>query len=229
MYYLSAHDTTCAECGGTRIIDEELAMDVCQTCGDSKLVVIGTVGGSGGDVIIQDKAQYTYVRRHHFKVLLANVQGKSSVQPSEKVVEFIKSELVRRKVQERHVNVAVIRGIMKRNGLSSQYRHCVHIMRQICPSKVPVISPQNEAKLMYMFDAIQEPFVAMCPDERKNLISYTYILGKFCQILNIPDVIDTGDKLSRHDRIWKKIIEYIQREPEKYSKYDIEWKFFASV
>ncbi len=229
MYFWPSEDKACTECGGVTIVDEELALDICQTCGNSKAVVIGTAGGSGGDVIVQDKAQYTYVRQHHFKVLLANVQGKSSVHPPKEVVDFVQSELRRRKVQDRHVTTAVIRGIMKRNGMSSHYRHCEHILRQLYPAKVPVISLEDEEKLTYMFDAIQEPFVAMCPGDRKNLISYSYILSKFCRILDIPDVTDIGDKLSRHDRIWRKIIEYIQKDPAKYSKYGIEWKFYPSV
>ena len=41
-----------------------------------------------------------------------------------------------------------------------------------------------EKILLDLFDKIQEPFIKHCPKTRKNFLSYSYTLHKFCQLLD---------------------------------------------
>ena len=47
----------------------------------------------------------------------------------------------------------------------------------------PKLSPYLEDKLKLMFSEIQEPFEKHCPPTRKNFLSYSYVLYKFCELL----------------------------------------------
>ncbi len=47
----------------------------------------------------------------------------------------------------------------------------------------PKLSAALEERLKAMFVEIQEPFKRNCPPERKNFLSYSYTLYKFCELL----------------------------------------------
>ena len=62
-----------------------------------------------------------------------------------------------------------------------------------------------------------------CPSTRKNFLSYSYVLHKFCELLEYDELISyfpllkSREKLQQQDFIWKKIC------------HDLEWEFIASV
>ena len=68
-----------------------------------------------------------------------------------------------------------------------------------------------EAKLRLMFSEIQQPFEKHCPTERKNFLSYSYVLYKFCELLGEDDflpcfpLLKSKEKLKQQDKIWKNI------------------------
>jgi hypothetical protein len=79
-----------------------------------------------------------------------------------------------------------------------------------------------------MFLLIQEPFEKF-KGNRKNFLSYPYVLYKFCELLNLEDYLDnfsllkSRDKLMKSDVIWKNMIGEIYRKTN-----DPKWKFIAS-
>ena len=40
-----------------------------------------------------------------------------------------------------------------------------------------------------MFKDIQQPFQKHCPDDRKNFLSYSYVLHKFCELLELDEFL----------------------------------------
>lgn len=62
-----------------------------------------------------------------------------------------------------------------------------------------------------MFQAIQAPFEKHCPPDRKNFLSYSYCLYKFCELLRMDEYLNHfsllkgRDKLYRQDEIFRKI------------------------
>ncbi len=64
-----------------------------------------------------------------------------------------------------------------------------------------------------MFKDIQGPFLKHCPKDRKNFLSYSYVLYKFFQILGLNEylkffpLLKSREKLYVQDQIWKKICE----------------------
>ena len=56
----------------------------------------------------------------------------------------------------------------------------------------------------------------VCPKNRKNFLSYSYVLHKFCELLELDDLLvyfpllKSREKLQQQDRIWEKICRSLQ-------------------
>ncbi|AGF85364.1 late transcription factor VLTF3-like protein [Moumouvirus goulette] len=78
-------------------------------------------------------------------------------------------------------------------------------------------------KIKKMFKQIQKPFAVYCPKDRKNFLNYSYVLHKFCELLDLDEYINyfpllkNNAKLLQHDKIWKNICEYMR------------WEFIKSI
>jgi hypothetical protein len=113
--------------------------------------------------------------------------------------------------------------ILKKLGLHKYYEHIPSIISKISGKHPPSISREIEEQLKQMFKAIQEPFIKYCPKERTNFLSYSYVLHKFFQILNMPEFIErlpllkSRDKLRLQDKLWKQICD------------ELNWTFFPSI
>ena len=47
------------------------------------------------------------------------------------------------------------------------------------------MSRETEEELRRMFKEIQIPFAKFCPKDRKNFLSYSYVLHKFVELLEL--------------------------------------------
>ena len=80
-----------------------------------------------------------------------------------------------------------------------------------------------EAKLRLMFSEIQEPFERNCPQKRKNFLSYSYVLYKFCELLGEDEylpcfpLLKSKEKLKQQDSIWKGITK------------DLHWEYIPTI
>ena len=89
--------------------------------------------------------------------------------------------------------------------------------------KPPNMPQQLEETLRIMFKDIQKPFDDNCPTERKNFLSYSYVLYKFCELLSEDEylqyfpLLKSKEKLYHQDVIWKKIC------------YDLRWEYIPTV
>ena len=78
-------------------------------------------------------------------------------------------------------------------------------------------------RIEMMFKAIESPFRKYKPPERRNFFNYKYLLLKFFELINRPDLcihleyLKSKEKLRQHDEIWKKICA------------DFKWKFIPSI
>ena len=85
------------------------------------------------------------------------------------------------------------------------------------------MSRETEEELRRMFKEIQIPFHLYCPKARKNFLSYSYVLHKFVQLLELDEYLDcflllkSREKLHQQDLIWEKICNYLK------------WEFIPSV
>ena len=74
-----------------------------------------------------------------------------------------------------------------------------------------------------MFKEIQGPFMKVWPKERKNFLSYSYVLHKFCELLELDHLLEyfpllkSREKLHQQDVIWKCICQ------------ELQWEFIPSI
>jgi L-fucose mutarotase/ribose pyranase (RbsD/FucU family) len=119
--------------------------------------------------------------------------------------------------------ISQVKTILKKLKLNDYYEHIAYIISKISGKPAPSINRETEEKLKKMFDKIQEPFEKNCPKDRINFLSYSYVLHKFFQLLELDDyvkcfpLLKSRTKLRIQDDIWKKICD------------ECSWQFYPSV
>lgn len=150
-----------------------------------------------------------YKRCNHFKCWIKRIQGKERQQPTYDVVDNIKRHLSSHRITR--ITYDVIKQCLKSMKLQKYYNNIYYIMEVIIGSQVIRLSPRNEDMLMEMFMKIQESFEKQNNGSRSNMLSYSYMLKKFCELKNwsslarqLP-VFKSREKLFNADAIWKRI------------------------
>jgi hypothetical protein len=162
---------------------------VCSDCGYQELLLIE----QNRPLVRQpnkEASHYSYKRINHFREWCSQVQGKESTDIPEEIFENILQEIKKEKIHDtRKLTYNKMREIMKRLRCNKFYEHIVYILNRINGVPTPHFSPELEEKLCSMFKEIQGPFLKHCPKERKNFLSYSYVLYKFFQILNMHEYL----------------------------------------
>lgn len=161
---------------------------------------------------------YTYKRINHFNEWIAQFQGQESTVIPEDVLSKIREDMRRTRFDIKKMNRDRMRAILKKLKLSKYYEHIPAIMWQVARIRPKKLTSDLEERMRLMFVEIQGPFEHHCPEERKNFLSYSYVLHKFCQLLDADEYIEcfpllkSKEKLKACDIIWKKICEDLSYE-----------------
>ena len=162
----------------------------------------------------KDTSHFSYKRINHFREWCNQVQGKESTDIPNEVFEKILNEIKKEKIADtRKITYNKMREILKRLRINKYYEHINYIINRINGIPTPQFSADLEEKLCSMFRDIQAPFLKHCPKDRKNFLSYSYVLYKFFQILGLNEylkffpLLKSREKLYAQDQIWKKICE----------------------
>ena len=152
------------------------------------------------------------------------ITTKESVDIPKQIYNQILTELHKNRVYDlKKVTLSYMKTILKKLDMTDLYEHATHIISTLSGQPPPTISRETEDRLRYMFRQIQEPFDKHKPKDRFNFLSYSYILHKFCQLLELDDFIKcfpllkSRDKLKQQDKIW----ELICRE--------LRWQYIPSI
>jgi len=213
----------CSSCNVEKVLNRVEAAMICPSCSKLEYVLIDSNKPHYKDPP-RDFASYSYKRINHFNEWLAQFQAKESTDIPEEVYNKILLELKK----ERTSNMAKltptkIKTILKRLGYSKYYEHVPHIIYHITGRPAPVMTRATEEKLRQMFKEIQAPFLMFCPENRKNFLSYSYVLHKLCQLLGLDEflpcflLLKSREKLHQQDKIWASICAHLQ------------WQFIKSV
>lgn len=162
----------------------------------------------------KDTSHFSYKRINHFREWCNQVQGKESTDIPNDIFEKILNEIKKEKIIDtKKITYNKMREILKRLRINKYYEHINYIINRINGIPTPQFSTELEEKLCSMFRDIQAPFLKHCPKERKNFLSYSYVLYKFFQILELKEylkffpLLKSREKLYAQDQIWKKICE----------------------
>lgn len=158
---------------------------------------------------------FTYKRINHFNEWLQRFQGKDRATIPDSVFERVRDEMKRMRVPEKHMTQLKLRGMLKKLGLNKFYEHVPRIFHVITGEPLPQLSLGEEEKLRNMFMKMQEPFARACPSDRKNFLSYSFVLLKLAQLLQLDDILDafsllkSKEKLYVQEKVWKSICEQL--------------------
>jgi len=162
---------------------------------------------------------YSYKRENHFNEWLSQFQAQEMTTIPDEVIESLRSELKKIKIRKlEDITHAKIRSLLKKLRLNKFYEHVPYITNILNGIKPPSMSQGLEETLRMMFKDIQKPFDDNCPTERKNFLSYSYVLYKMCELLGEDEylqyfpLLKSKEKLYQQDVIWRLITQQLRWE-----------------
>jgi len=201
----------CKVCKNQMTCLQQDAIMICNMCGYQELLLVE----QNRPILKQntkDTSHFCYKRINHFREWCNQVQGKESTDIPDDIFEKILAEIKKEKIINlKSITYIKMRDILKRLRINKYYEHINYIINRISGIPTPQFSPVLEEKLCSMFRSIQAPFLKHCPKDRKNFLSYSYVLYKFFQILGLNEylkyfpLLKSREKLYVQDQIWKKI------------------------
>lgn len=217
------HIHVCESCKVDKILIQSEGIYVCPKCAQVEHIIIESEIPNYKDPV-QNRPSYPYKRINHFVEWLSQWQAKESTDIPKEIYEKILDEIKKNRIRNlNNITLIKMKEILKKLRLHQYYEHIPHIISKLTGNPPPMISREMEEKLKIMFKQIQEPFAKYCPPNRTNFLSYSYVLHKFCQLLELDDflkyfpLLKSRDKLRIQDRIWEKICN------------DLGWAFYPSI
>ena len=216
----------CPVCSYSNIIHIHVTSDlVCDSCG----LIIATLISE--ELTYREEQEtsekiinYSYKRENHFNEWLSQFQAQEMTSIPPEVMEQLRSELKKMKIKKLdEITHTKIRALLKKLRLNKYYEHVPYITNILNGIKAPNMPPELEEQLRIMFKDIQKPFDDNCPQDRKNFLSYSYVLYKFCELLEKDQylqyfpLLKSKSKLYAQDQIWKKICG------------TLEWEFIPTI
>jgi hypothetical protein len=198
------------------------AILACPRCGLSATFLDAVSSSIGYDESV-DMVSFSYKRGNHFHDHLVRVQGLETYEVPRAVIESVMLELYRQRVVRlEDVTTRRVRDVLKSMRLRRCYDHCAQIVSRITGRPSLRLPPEASELCRLMFTAIQAPFQHHCPPERKNMLSYSFVLHKLLYILGYDELCDTllmlksREKVQYMELIWQKIAE------------SLDWEYFAT-
>jgi hypothetical protein len=164
---------------------------------------------------------YAYKRINHFREILAQFQAKETTSIPENVLESIKQQIKKERIDISQFTDKKAKEIMKKLGFNKYYEHIPFIKDKL-GIKPPVMTPDLEDRLCNLFMEIQGPYAKFCPDDRVNFLNYYYTVYKLCELLERREflpffpMLKDREKRIEQDQIWKKIC------------IELDWKFIPT-
>jgi len=219
------HEKPCRQCGAmySRVFDESASEEICKECGATEYI-LGDEVGFKEEQDLEKHIVYSYKRENHFNEWISQFQAKESTTVPEEVIAKLRTEFRKQKVKElSEITHEKVKALLKKLGYAKYYEHVPYIATIVSGITPPTMSQALEDKLRLMFHAIQAPFEKHKPANRKNFLSYSFVLYKMSELLGedqyLPcfPLLKSREKLYVQDQIWKKICD------------ELKWEFISTV
>lgn len=205
----------CDACGVMRIIDHTEAIMSCPKCASTK-----PFQGSGHEnfsykekPVIEKVKGKNYNHKGYMFKWLRKVQGKLKNDIPDELWQRLFKEFQHNRLTV--VNAHIVRKTLKRFKMNAYYNAVPFITYKFNDVPLANFSDEEEVIIGERFDEYHEAF-DRCPQEikqRSSLLSYSYFLRKTVEELGWTHyvkcfpLLEGGDNLRKHDRIWKWICE----------------------
>jgi len=213
----------CPLCSNSLTLKNVDSLLICGVCGYTDNIIINSEKVSYKDPP-RESSYFAYKRINHFNEWLAQFQAKETTDIPDEVYTGIMAELDKNKFLDiSDISYKNMREILKKLKFNKYYEHIPHIINIINGKKAPILTRQYEEQLRMMFKEIQTPFMKHCPDNRKNFLSYSYVLHKFCELLELDELLiyfpllKSREKLQQQDKIWENICK------------SLRWQYIPSI
>ena len=207
----------CNNCHINKIVYMSEGKQICPQCGEESFILIESDKPSYKDPP-REITYFSYKRINHFNEWLEQFQAKETTDIPKDIYEKILLEIKKERLDINVLKPTKLRCILKKIGKNKYYEHIPHILNKLNGKTPPVMSVETEEELRRMFKEIQIPFHKFCPKNRKNFLSYSYVLHKFVELLGLHEfensfiLLKSREKLHQQDIIWKDICNYLKWE-----------------
>ena len=214
----------CINCGNNNLTYKSLESEVfCNKCGYTEKVLFENDKTSYKETP-KEISYFAYKRINHFNEWITQFQGKETTEIPHKIYNDVLDEIKKNiHLDVKNITNRQVRDILKKLKYNKYYENIPNIINIITNRQAPIITREYEEKLRSMFKEIQVPFINNCPENRKNFLSYSYVLHKFCELLELDHLLQyfpllkSREKLQQQDFIWKKICN------------NLEWEYIPSI
>ena len=221
--YIDYQLDKCRQCNGVMYFKNNDGEIMCKVCGYTEDIMIVTEKSSFNDPP-REVSYFAYKRINHFNEWLAQFQAKETTELPDTIYRDVYDELSKNiDFDIKSINYKSIREILKKLKYNKYYEHIPHLINVLSGEKAPKLSRRSEEMLRSLFKEIQIPFMDNCPQNRKNFLSYSYVLHKFCELLELDHLLPffpllkSREKLQQQDQIWEKMCK------------DLQWQYIPSV
>lgn len=218
----------CKKCNKDKIINKSDAIVICETCGEFDLLFLENDRNSYKNMNYDSSNSYSYKRINHLQEWLSKFQAKETIDIPDEVYNDIMGEIKKERITDLSILTRqkireYLKKLSKTKKYSKYYDHVAYILYRITGKEPPRLPKKLEEKFKEMFKDIEDAFVKLCPKNRKNFLSYPYVLYKLMEMDNLDEykncfqLLKSREKLHQQDLIWRKICE------------SLGWKFIKSV
>jgi len=217
-------ELTCRNCGIEKLTNPRESYASCPNCGEVTRYQDTQNNKGEYSEEVEVLSPFAYKRINHFKEWISTLIAREGSGPPQEIIDELLRELKKDKVETREeVTEERIKSYLKKLKHAKLYEHIPAIIFKLCGVPPPQISPQLEAKLIEMFQQMQNPFEKHAPGARKNFMSYSFTIHKCLQLLKQDHLLDklpllkSREKLYQQDCIWKGICK------------ELRWRFIPSL
>ena len=202
----------------------------CNNCGASKQCLQQATELSYKEQQEMDyRPQFTYKKITHLDDWIRRFTAKEHKNIPQEVLDKVIMEADKERIKNlMDLTEEKVKKYLKKLELNDYYDNVISIINRINKRPPFVLTQEIETKIKTMFEQIQVPFEKH-KTKRKNMLSYSYLLHKFFQILDLSEfskyffLLKSPEKLRQQDEIFKKIVDELAKiDP------NTNWRFFPS-
>ena len=202
----------CKRCNVPMHLHTTISMMVCTKCGETAPFLDATASLLSYSDDSYEYCSFSYKRINHFSEWIASMQAKESTEIPQSVLDMIMQRLKDERVDSvENVTVQKIREILKKFKLRKYYEHTQLIHHKITDKPPPRLTPAQEEKIKLLFMAASSAFSRVCPPDRRNFISYSFIIQRLCKLLGYNEFVGNfpnlkgRQKVEKQNALWQNI------------------------
>lgn len=183
---------------------------VCSRCGYATASVMALDRNFKETEHVQAAAP-SYKRKNHLNEWISRAQAaERKVVPLE-IKNAVSECFSKWGIEEKQATFQLVRKFLKMKGFQRYFEHIPQIMAWLTKTPAPHMSTAHIIQIRQIFARIQAPFEKHKPQNRKNFLSYSYVLYKVCELLELDEflpyfpLLKSRANLIKADSLWKRI------------------------